>query len=79
MVHWQDPETDASPESVPPALDLAQAEEIEAKCASVLQNLKDRMRSEELLQAKCHSIMRSLDTLINDPDCGLAIVRQALV
>ena len=62
-----------------PALDTQQAAELEAKCASVLSNLEQRVREEERLQERCQSIMRALDTLMHDPDCGLAIVKQSVV
>ena len=55
------------------------AAELEAKCASVLSNLEQRVREEERLQERCQSIMQALDTLMHDPDCGLAIVKQSIV
>ena len=60
-------------------IDMVEAMQLEAKCAAVLQNLQERLLEEEHLQQKCHSIMKALDTMMNDPQSGLAIVRQALI
>lgn len=75
---WEDGAPRAEGSSSP-ALDMQQAAELEAKCASVLSNLEQRVREEERLQERCQSIMQALDTLMHDPDCGLAIVKQSIV